>query len=95
MAKTQEELNQLKEEYETLSNKLSELTEDEIKIVSGGYEIFDKYRINQSRPNPATVDHEVGLSASPQTLSISGSGYRPGEREQKPINPRLVLTKND
>ena len=37
MAKTQEELNVLKEEYETLTNKLKELTEDELKNVVGGY----------------------------------------------------------
>ena len=37
MAKTQEELNQLKTEYETLTNKLQELTEDELKQVTGGY----------------------------------------------------------
>ena len=36
MAKTQDELNQLKTEYETLTNKLKELTEDELKIVIGG-----------------------------------------------------------
>ena len=31
MAKTQEELNTLKTEYETLNNKLKELTDDELK----------------------------------------------------------------
>ena len=36
MAKTQEELNQLKTEYETLNNKLKELTDDELKLVIGG-----------------------------------------------------------
>lgn len=36
MAKTQEELKQLKTEYESLTNKLKELTEDELKEVSGG-----------------------------------------------------------
>ena len=36
MAKTQEELNQLKTEYETLNNKHKELTEDELKLVTGG-----------------------------------------------------------
>ena len=36
MAKTQEELKELKEEYEKLSNKLKELTEDELKLVTGG-----------------------------------------------------------
>ena len=37
MAKTQEELNQLKNEYESLANKLQELTEDELMQVTGGY----------------------------------------------------------
>ena len=36
MAKTKEELNQLKAEYETLNNKLKELTEDELLEVTGG-----------------------------------------------------------
>ena len=36
MAKTQEELNELKNEYETLNNKLQELTEDELMQVTGG-----------------------------------------------------------
>ncbi|MBQ0036894.1 MAG: hypothetical protein KBT35_08270 [Firmicutes bacterium] len=36
MAKTQEELNQLKKEYETLTNKLKELSGDELGYVTGG-----------------------------------------------------------
>lgn len=36
MAKTKEELSQLKQEYERLFNKLKELTEDEIATVVGG-----------------------------------------------------------
>lgn len=36
MAKTQEELNALKEEVETLNEKLKELTEDELEQVTGG-----------------------------------------------------------
>ena len=36
MTKTKEELQQLKTEYETLTNKLKELTEEEIQIVVGG-----------------------------------------------------------
>ena len=41
--KTADELNALKEEVETLNKKLAELSEDELKQVSGGfvgYEIF-------------------------------------------------------
>ena len=36
MAKTQEELNELKNEYETLNNKLRELSEEELNVVIGG-----------------------------------------------------------
>ena len=41
MAKTSEELKQLKQEYESLSNKLKELTEDEFKLVTGSGTIED------------------------------------------------------
>ena len=34
--KTQEELNELKAEYEAITNKLKELTEDELLQVTGG-----------------------------------------------------------
>lgn len=37
MAKTAEELNIIKEEVETLNKKLAELSEDELKEVSGGF----------------------------------------------------------
>lgn len=36
MSKAKEELVQLKNEYESLSNKLAELTDEELKFVSGG-----------------------------------------------------------
>ena len=36
MAKTKEELNELKNEYETLTAKLKELSEEELKEISGG-----------------------------------------------------------
>ena len=36
MAKTQEELKVLKEEYETLNKKLKELTEEELKFIASG-----------------------------------------------------------
>ena len=37
MAKTQEELNALKEELEALNKKLAELSEEELAQVSGGF----------------------------------------------------------
>ena len=36
MSKTKEELNALKQELETLTSKFQELTEDELKLVTGG-----------------------------------------------------------
>ena len=39
--KTNEELNALKEEVETMSRKLAELTEEELVQVSGGVDIGD------------------------------------------------------
>ena len=40
--KTLEELKALKEEVETLSKKLAELTEEELEQVAGGY-LFNEY----------------------------------------------------
>ena len=42
--KTKEELTALKEEAETLSRKLAELTEDELKQVTGGWG-FQEYEV--------------------------------------------------
>ena len=39
MSKTKEELEQLKSECETLNNKLRELSEEELKMVTGGKDI--------------------------------------------------------
>lgn len=39
--KTKEELNQLKKDYESLNNKLRELTEDEFELVTGSGVIED------------------------------------------------------
>ena len=41
MTKTQEKLNQLKQEYESLATKLSELDEDEFEEVCAGVSIWD------------------------------------------------------
>ena len=41
--KTKEELNAMKEEAETVSKKLHELTEDELKQVSGGKKLVITY----------------------------------------------------
>ena len=41
MPKTKEELNKLKNEYESLTSRLKELTEDELETVCGGVNIWD------------------------------------------------------
>ena len=41
MAKTKEELNALKEEVESVSRKLHELTEEELAQVCGGFDFGD------------------------------------------------------
>ena len=44
--KTKEELNVLKEEYETLRSKLSELSEEELRLVTGGIDQRDEQILN-------------------------------------------------
>ena len=41
--KTQEELKALKEEYESLSKKLAELSDEELKLITGGENIYEKH----------------------------------------------------
>lgn len=41
MVKTNEELKELKTEFDNLTNKLKELSEDELKEVTGGEMIWD------------------------------------------------------
>ncbi|MDO4983043.1 MAG: bacteriocin [Eubacteriales bacterium] len=38
--KTKEELNEIKEEVETLNKKLAELTDEELEQVAGGFPIL-------------------------------------------------------
>ena len=47
MAKTQEELNAMKEEVETVSRKLHELTEEELEQVAGGIDYQKNYSPKQ------------------------------------------------
>ena len=47
MVKTQEEMNALKEEVETVSKKLHELTEEELEQVAGGIDYQKNYSPKQ------------------------------------------------
>lgn len=53
--KTQEELNKLKEEYETLNNKIAELTDDELELVSGGGSALERCK-SALEPRTVAVD---------------------------------------
>lgn len=48
MVKTKEELEQLKQEYQSLSSKLSQLNDDELKFVTGGIDEKDEQMIGVS-----------------------------------------------
>lgn len=50
MAKTKEELQTIKEEFETIATKLSELNEDELKEISGGMRNVIEALKNQLTP---------------------------------------------
>ena len=59
MAKTQEELNALKEEYKNLTSKLNDLTSEELEMVTGGFVVpkndkqyeFNQYNIDTEHTN--------------------------------------------
>ena len=61
--KTKEELNALKEEVETLIKKLAELSEDELKQVSGGGSMKQKIL-------PQNLDIEAAAYAAPTADEI-------------------------
>ena len=62
MSKSKEELNSLKEEVETLNNKLAELNEEELEQVFGGVDgksrfIFRFREDSQQAPEDTVVDY--------------------------------------
>ena len=54
--KTKEELNALKEDAETLNKKLAELTEDELKPVTGGTHVPARFCPHSSGCTTAPAD---------------------------------------
>ena len=51
MSKTKEELNTLKQEYENVTTKLKELTEDELNMITGG----DKVEVQSATDEIASI----------------------------------------
>lgn len=68
MAKTKEELNLIKKEYQKLTNKLKELTEDELKQVIGGKNcpIYDGSgsMIHEPTPKDVTIEGEINPTST-------------------------------
>ena len=71
--KTKEELNALKAEVETLNKKLAELTEEELKLVTGGC-VGSKYRMGTSLPLTTGVDVY-------DSLGNTIPGFKPGKSD--------------
>ena len=83
--KTKEELNALKEKVETLNQKLTELTEEEMEQVSGGEDLVYCPTCQRKMP-PETYLHDLNESGS--ISRISGNirdlcRIRPGKNEIK------------
>ena len=56
--KTQEELNALKEEVETLNKKLAELTDEELASLSGGVGVPPEFVLEYPAFGPGTIRNE-------------------------------------
>ena len=69
MAKTKEELDTLKIEYETLNNKLNELTDDELKMVVGGKSVPNNQEAGPKYSNGSNVRFYLGNNG----LEVNGT----------------------
>lgn len=58
--KTQEELNDLKKEYEALNNKLQELSEEELISITGGHSVVPNI-IDFNGLFPPSTSDDLGL----------------------------------
>ena len=76
MAKTQEELNLLKIEYETVTNKLNELSENELGYVTGGNPV---HLITAFLCN-------IGCNLNPDTCSVKKATGRCSKEEILLVN---------
>ena len=67
MTKTKEELIVLKSEYETLTSKLKELSEEELKVVTGGTEFNFDIKENDELYNYHIYSDNDPLPFDPKT----------------------------
>ena len=72
MAKTQEEIIKLKQEYEELNSKLKELNDDELNQVTGGID-FEQGKFILTRANQEeTLDENIICDAKATISDIKG-----------------------
>ena len=67
--KTKENLNALKKEDETVSQKFSDLTEEELTQVSGGFDWDSIFNTIAPLATPLTDSLNTSLNADPNTHS--------------------------
>ena len=80
MAKSQEELNQIKNEYENLTTELKELSEEELSVVADGSEQETLLRAlfpvifanNQTNTNPEKIE-KISILKDACSTTIYGS----------------------
>ena len=77
MSKTKEELTQLKMEYETICGKLKELTEAELKIVSGGSAAVLE---EQTQPQDRIQEDGRSFERNPMDINTLKSQIQPRQR---------------
>ena len=85
MAKTQEELKELKLEFETLTSKLKELTDEEIVQVIGGINEFAKTRIHTN---------DIFVSTDNLSLLVYSGEERTIRHPHDSINVRVYMKEN-
>ncbi len=81
--KTKEELNKLKEEVKTLNKKLAELSEEELKQVTGGFEGFHQ---NSAEQQGGAIYFNSSIVGNPAESEV-GTG-----KNRKSVNVNEVLT---
>ena len=79
--KTKEELNALKEEYETMNKKLAELSAEELEQVSGGHNMppihEDEKYVMSIWPKPVPITPEVSKKCLHKPCNFSGKDQCP------------------
>ena len=83
--KTQEELKNLKEEYESLNRKLDELTDDELEQVTGGTKRQLFQAVNQLLQRQNEIPDCIKQNIIGQNPQATSEGY---SRQQ--VNPAAI-----